>query len=61
MQAWFIKQMDTFLTNHGRRLIGWDDILEGGLAPGATVMSWRGEQGGIAAANGGHDVVLRPL
>jgi len=60
MQAWFIKQMDTFLTNHGRRLIGWDEILEGGLAPGATVMSWRGEQGGIAAANGGHDVVMAP-
>src|SRR2546428_11404383 len=44
----------------GRRLIGWDEILEGGLAPGATVMSWRGEQGGIAAATAGHDVVMAP-
>jgi len=60
LQAWFIKQMDTFLTEHGRRLIGWDEILEGGLAPGATVMSWRGEKGGIAAANAGHDVVMAP-
>jgi len=60
LQSWFIKQMDTFLTGHGRRLIGWDEILEGGLAPGATVMSWRGEAGGIAAAKTGHDVVMAP-
>jgi hexosaminidase len=60
LQSWFIEQMDTFLTEHGRRLVGWDEILEGGLAPGATVMSWRGEQGGIAAANAGHDVVMAP-
>jgi hexosaminidase len=60
LQSWFIKQMDTFLTGHGRRLIGWDEILEGGLAPGATVMSWRGEAGGIAAAKAGHDVVMAP-
>ncbi|MFH1716386.1 MAG: beta-N-acetylhexosaminidase [Planctomycetota bacterium] len=60
LQAWFIKQMDTFLTEHGRKLVGWDEILEGGLAPGATVMSWRGEKGGIAAANAGHDVVMAP-
>jgi len=59
-QAWFTKQMDTFLTEHGRRLVGWDEILEGGLAPGATVMSWRGEKGGITAANAGHDVVMAP-
>jgi hexosaminidase len=52
--------MDAFLTQHGRRLVGWDEILQGGLAPGATVMSWRGEQGGIAAANAGHDVVMAP-
>lgn len=60
MQSWFIKQMDTFLTSHGRRLIGWDEILEGGLAPNATVMSWRGEAGGITAARAGHDVVMAP-
>jgi hexosaminidase len=52
--------MDSFLTSKGRRLVGWDEILEGGLAPGATVMSWRGEEGGIAAANAGHDVVMAP-
>jgi hexosaminidase len=45
LQAWFTKQIDAFLTEHGRRLVGWDEILEGGLAPGAVVMSWRGEQG----------------
>jgi len=60
MQSWFIRQMDTFLTKHGRRLVGWDEILEGGLAPGAVVMSWRGEQGGITAAHAGHDVVMAP-
>ncbi len=60
LQSWFVRQMDAFLTRHGRRLIGWDEILEGGLAPGATVMSWRGERGGIAAANAGHDVVMAP-
>ena len=58
MQSWFIKQMDQYLASKGRRLIGWDEILEGGLAPGATVMSWRGEKGGIDAANAGHDVVM---
>jgi len=60
LQSWFIKQMDSFLAKHGRRLVGWDDILQGGLAPGAVVMSWRGEAGGIAAANAGHDVVMAP-
>ncbi|MEA3225305.1 MAG: beta-N-acetylhexosaminidase, partial [Planctomycetota bacterium] len=60
LQGWFIRQMDTFLAEHGRRLIGWDEILQGGLAPGATVMSWRGAQGGITAANAGHDVVMAP-
>ncbi|MHC4313416.1 MAG: beta-N-acetylhexosaminidase [Planctomycetota bacterium] len=60
LHSWFIKQMDTFLTKHGRRLIGWDDILQGGLAPGAVVMSWRGEAGGISSANAGHDVVMAP-
>jgi hexosaminidase len=60
LQSWFIKQMDSFLTAHGRRLVGWDEILDGGLAPNAVVMSWRGTTGGIAAARAGHDVVMTP-
>ena len=60
LQSWFIQQMDKFLAAKGRRLVGWDEILEGGLAPGATVMSWRGEEGGIAAARAGHDVIMTP-
>lgn len=60
LQSWFIRQMDTFLTARGRRLIGWDEILDGGLAENATVMSWRGTAGGIAAAKAGHDVVMAP-
>lgn len=60
LQSWFIKQLDTYFTESGRRLIGWDEILEGGLAPGAAVMSWRGEEGGINAAQAGHDVVMSP-
>lgn len=60
LQSWFIRQIDDFLTAKGRRLVGWDEILEGGLAPGATVMSWRGMEGGIAAAKAGHDVVMAP-
>jgi len=60
LQSWFIRQMDSFLTKHGRRLIGWDEILEGGLAQNATVMSWRGIAGGIAAAKADHDVVMAP-
>src|SRR5262249_21770925 len=60
LQSWFIRQMDQFLTAHGRRLIGWDEILEGGLAPGAAVMSWRGTSGGVTAARAGHDVVMAP-
>ena len=60
LQSWFIKQIDDYLTKKGRRLVGWDEILEGGLAPGATVMSWRGIEGGIAAANSGHDAVMTP-
>lgn len=58
LQSWFIRQMDTFLTSHGRRLIGWDEILQGGLAQNATVMSWQGTNGAIAAARAGHDAVL---
>ena len=60
LQSWFIGQMDGYLAGHQRRLIGWDEILEGGLAPGAAVMSWRGEAGGLAAVRLGHDVVMTP-
>jgi hexosaminidase len=60
LQSWFIGRMDAYLAQHGRRLVGWDEILDGGLAPGATVMSWRGEAGGVKAAAAGHDVVMTP-
>jgi hexosaminidase len=60
LQSYFVRRMDAFLYARGRRLIGWDEILEGGLAPRAAVMSWRGEEGGITAANAGHDVVMAP-
>ena len=60
LQSWFIRQMDEFLTSGGRRLVGWDEILEGGLAPNATVMSWRGNRGALEAARSGHDVVMAP-
>ncbi len=60
LHSWFIRQMDELLAHHGRRLVGWDEILQGGLAPGAVVMSWRGQAGGIAAAQAGHDVVMAP-
>ncbi|MHC4206351.1 MAG: beta-N-acetylhexosaminidase [Planctomycetota bacterium] len=60
LHSWFIRQMDSFLNRNDRLLVGWDEILQGGLAPGATVMSWRGQQGGITAANAGHDVVMAP-
>ncbi|MFI6085866.1 beta-N-acetylhexosaminidase [Streptomyces sp. NPDC051217] len=60
LQSWFIRHFDGWLSARGRRLIGWDEILEGGLAPGAAVSSWRGYAGGIAAAKAGHDVVMCP-
>ncbi|GAA1079807.1 beta-N-acetylhexosaminidase [Kitasatospora arboriphila] len=60
LQSWFIRHFDRWLADRGRRLIGWDEILEGGLAPGAAVSSWRGYEGGIAAARAGHDVVMCP-
>lgn len=60
LQSYAVKRMESYLTSKGRKLIGWDEILEGGLAPEATVMSWRGEKGGIEAANSGHDVVMTP-
>ncbi|MFC4995335.1 beta-N-acetylhexosaminidase [Rubritalea tangerina] len=60
LQSWFIKELDSYLTKKGRRMVGWDEILEGGLAKNATVMSWQGERGGIRAAKMGHDVVMSP-
>ncbi|MGW1513212.1 beta-N-acetylhexosaminidase [Streptomyces sp. NPDC002394] len=60
LQSWFIRHFDRWLAARGRRLIGWDEILEGGLADGAAVSSWRGYAGGIAAAEAGHDVVMCP-
>jgi hexosaminidase len=60
LQSYFVKRIEAFLRAHGRRLIGWDEILEGGIAPEATVMSWRGIDGAIEAARLGHDAVLTP-
>ncbi|HWU10451.1 MAG TPA: beta-N-acetylhexosaminidase [Streptomyces sp.] len=60
LQSWFVRHFDRWLSDRGRRLIGWDEILEGGLAEGAAVSSWRGYAGGIAAAEAGHDVVMCP-
>ncbi len=60
LQSYFVKRIEKYLNSKGKRLIGWDEILEGGLAPKATVMSWRGFDGGIEAANAGHDVVMTP-
>ncbi len=60
LQSWFITRIDKYLSSKGRRLIGWDEILEGGLAPEASVMSWRGIKGGIEAAKQHHDVVMSP-
>lgn len=60
MQGWMLRRLETRLAARGRRLIGWDEILEGGLPKGATVMSWRGLDGGLAAARAGHDAVLSP-
>ena len=58
LQSYFIGRIEKFLNEHGRNIIGWDEILQGGLAPNATVMSWRGESGGIAAAKLNHDVIM---
>ncbi|HEY2648058.1 MAG TPA: family 20 glycosylhydrolase [Puia sp.] len=60
LQSYFVKRMETILKSKGKKLIGWDEILEGGLAPEATVMSWRGMKGGIDAARMGHHVVMTP-
>lgn len=60
LQSYFIRRMERFLSSKGRTLLGWDEILEGGLASGATVMSWRGVKGGLEASEAGHDVVMTP-
>ncbi len=60
LQSYAVGRMEGILAKYGRKLIGWDEILEGGLTPGATVMSWRGEEGGIKAASEGHDVIMTP-
>ncbi|MBB5768392.1 hexosaminidase [Xanthomonas arboricola] len=60
MQGWFNEQLAAYLTSHGRRMIGWDEILEGGVPASASVMSWRGTEGAVTAAKQGHDVVLAP-
>src|SRR5690606_3308826 len=60
LQSYFIHRIEKFLNSKGRQIIGWDEILEGGLAPNATVMSWRGTAGGIAAAKQDHDVIMTP-
>ena len=60
LQIWFIRNMEAFLASNGRRLVGWDEPHDGGLSENAVVMSWRGVEGGIAAARAGHDVVMTP-
>ncbi len=60
LQSYFVKRIEKFINLKGKKLVGWDEILEGGLAPDATVMSWRGVKGGIEAAKKGHDVVMTP-
>jgi hexosaminidase len=60
LQSYFIQRIEKFVNAKGRSIIGWDEILEGGLAPNATVMSWRGEKGGIEAAQQNHDVIMTP-
>ncbi len=60
VQSYFIRRIEKFINSKGKKIIGWDEILEGGLAPNATVMSWRGEKGGIEAAKAKHDVIMTP-
>ncbi len=60
LQSYFIRRIEKFINSKGKKMIGWDEILEGGLSPNATVMSWRGEDGGIAAAKQRHDVIMTP-
>ena len=60
LQSYFIRRIEKYLNSKGKQIIGWDEILEGGVAPNATVMSWRGLEGGIEAAKAGHDVIMTP-
>lgn len=60
LQSYFIRRVEKYINNKGKQIIGWDEILEGGLAPNATIMSWRGVEGGIEAAKAGHDVIMTP-
>ena len=60
LQSYFARRIERFVTSRGKRMIGWDEILQGGLAPRAIVMSWRGEEGGIEAARQNHEVIMTP-
>jgi hexosaminidase len=60
LQSWFMARIEKFINAHGRKMVGWDEILQGGLSQNATVMSWRGVQGAVAAAKQGHDAILTP-
>ncbi len=60
LQSYFIKRIEKFLNKNNRSLLGWDEILEGGIAPNATIMSWRGTEGGVAAAKSGHEAIMTP-
>ena len=61
LQSYFVTRMEKYLNGKGRNIIGWDEILEGGLAPNATVMSWRGVEGGLNAAKAGHNAIMTPM
>ena len=61
LQSYFVTRMEKYLNDKGRNIIGWDEILEGGLAPNATVMSWRGVEGGLNAAKAGHNAIMTPM
>lgn len=60
LQSYVVRRIEKYLATKGKKIIGWDEILEGGVDPTATIMSWRGEEGGIAAASAGHDVIMTP-
>lgn len=60
LQSYVISKIESFINSKGRKIIGWDEIMEGGIAPNATIMSWRGTQGGITAAKANHDVIMTP-
>ena len=61
LQSYFMKRIEKFVNAKGRKVIGWDEIIEGGLSPNVTVMSWRGMEGGVTAARSGHDVIMAPI